>query len=187
MRRAKELAEQGVQFTCEDLALTILIEFASSHGLPLTITNESGSYNAASDDSDNRKQFLDVVLKSTGASDLQNPRNTTETSLENLAPGDLILHVTSEGVATHTQVVTTVEQGLIVILQGNFNWLTMLTDTGSADPNSPLYVGTGLKTAVFYFDSRKDEFIFVGPYRKWRDARSKFNLEYKSWNFLEWK
>ena len=46
---ARGYRERGEQYTCEDFALSVLIDFASQNGLPVTITNGTGIYDARSD------------------------------------------------------------------------------------------------------------------------------------------
>ncbi len=95
-----------VKFTCEDFALSLLIDFTSTNGLPVTITNASGTYDARSDNYTDIATFKNDVLTTTGARDLQNNNNTVPSDISRVRGGDIIVNRNNNDVGTHIQVVT---------------------------------------------------------------------------------
>jgi hypothetical protein len=180
-KRAEEYAKSGTACTCEDLALNILIDFASANGLPLVIANQSGAYSAAADAFTDVQGFRNSVLETTGARDLQNPLNTTAVALSGIATGDLLLGRRETGVAFHTQVVTSIEPNAIGIHQGNFG--TSLFNRTS-DPSSWFYKGAPVQRGTINLESgvftnrtlgrTVDNFITV------------YNIEPRRWRFGIW-
>ena len=45
-KKIEEYRSKNMRFTCEDLGLSVLIDFASENNLPVTITNGSGKYSS---------------------------------------------------------------------------------------------------------------------------------------------
>jgi hypothetical protein len=70
------IMEQGpkrignTRFTCEDLAIRLVTEFAAAEGLPLAFANDAHPAGLSPTGFADKDKFLDVVLTSTGASDL---------------------------------------------------------------------------------------------------------------------
>lgn len=180
-KRAEEYAKNKTACTCEDLALNILIDFASANGLPLIIVNQSGSYNAAADAFTDVQGFRNTVLETTGARDLQNPLNTSAVALSGIATGDLLLGRGQNGVAFHTQVVTSIEPDAIGIHQGNFG-PSLFNRT--SDPSSWFYKGAQVQRGTIDLESgvftnrtlsrTVDNFIKV------------YNIEPRRWRFGRW-
>src|SRR5690606_37507778 len=133
------------EFTCEDLALSVMMDFAESIGLPVTITNGSGTYDARSDDYTDGATFKNDVLTTTAAPDLQNDQNTTTITTNQATSGDIILNRNGEGRAHHTQVVysPTNDIGVMGIKQGNSGAMNVVPGAsrvfGAGNPNSAFY------------------------------------------------
>ena len=105
------------RYTCEDLAINLLIDFAAKNKLPVSFFNLSGVYDAGSEEFNNIDEYRNAVLVSTGAPDLL--QNTIEIPKEKLQEGDVILHYSeSKGRVNHTQVVTGVDDEIVEIKQG---------------------------------------------------------------------
>lgn len=187
-QRAEEYRNNGTTSTCEDFALNVLIDYASENGLPVTIENGSGTYDSNSESFDNVSEFKDGVLVTTGASDLQNNSNTTqitegENSTNNAVAGDIILNRNDENVATHVQVVSSVEGDNVNIQQGNSGVLNRVPGASrilnASNPNSTFYTGTKAQSGTYNRNS--------GSYSRngntTPNAAKNFNLERRKWNF----
>ena len=143
----KNYEEQDKRFTCEDLAISSIIDFASENKLPVTFINESGTYDASSKNYDNVDDYKHDVLKTTAAVDLLN--NTTEVKKSELLAGDIILHKNEKGRIHHTQVVTFSNNNITLIKQGNFDWGPI---RNSSDPDSwggRRYIGAKIQTGMY--------------------------------------
>ncbi|HLG39062.1 MAG TPA: RHS repeat-associated core domain-containing protein [Chitinophagaceae bacterium] len=116
-----KLKKRKVRCTCEDLALTVLINFASANGLPVGISNGTGYYYNEDEQFTDVQSFKDKVWSTTGADDVYSDLNTTATTLEKAERGTLILHANESNVAHHTQVITSNTENAIIIYQGNLN------------------------------------------------------------------
>ncbi|HZX00752.1 MAG TPA: hypothetical protein VFF45_00765 [Bacilli bacterium] len=142
--RAQWELDRRARFTCEDLALHVIIRFADHYRLPVTIRNEWEPRGYDPRDFDGTAdEFRAQVLSTTGARDFVRFTNTqgfrgTRGSMENLGrarPGDLIHLVYPD--YDHIQLVTEATPQRITIVQGNID------DWGrtSADPSSEHYIG----------------------------------------------
>jgi hypothetical protein len=180
-KRAEEYAKNKTACTCEDLALNILIDFASANGLPLVIVNQSGSYSAAAEAFTDVQGFRNTVLETTGARDLQNPLNTTAVAFSDIASGDLLLGRRESGVAFHTQVVTSVQSGAIGIHQGNFNdrWYTF-----SSDPSSSFYLGAPVQRGTINLESGVFTNTTMGT--SIPNFRAVYRIQPRRWSFGRW-
>lgn len=175
-----ELVSNGKKFTCEDLALSIIIDYASDNNLPLEITNGTGTYSPSSDQFDNVEDFKNAVLNTTAASDLADHNNT----IPILSPksGDLLLFDLSEsGRINHTQVVYTNNRYKIEIRQGNFREHGYRL-THSSNPKSWRYIGSKVQSGVHFKTS--------GKYSNRTTGSTTSNLyktaSIRQWNFLQW-
>jgi hypothetical protein len=180
-KRAEEYAKNKTACTCEDLALNILIDFASANGLPLVVVNQSGSYSAAADAFTDVQGFRNTVLETTGARDLQNPLNTTAVALSDVATGDLLLGRNQAGIAFHTQMVTSVQTGAIGIHQGNFgtNWYNR-----TSDPSSWFYIGAPVQRGTINLETGVFTNQTLGRTRN--DFMSVYNIQSRRWRFGRW-
>ncbi|MEJ1237449.1 DUF6443 domain-containing protein [Chryseolinea sp. T2] len=146
-QRAREIQDSGVECTCEDFAVNVLIDFASENNLPVTFENGTGTYDASNVAYTDIEAFKSDVLKTTGAADLA--KTTTEVSKTDVAPGDLFLHKNDKGRINHTQVVTGTTNDVITIKQGNFKEAPELLWNRSSDPKSKFYIGTEIQNGTY--------------------------------------
>jgi RHS repeat-associated protein len=185
-----EVLEQNSSnaYTCEDFALTILIDFASRNGLPINIQNGTDTYKSTDSRFSSVDDFKDAVLKTTGANDLSYPSNTTligningKTTLSNLnlKTGDLFLHrakLTSDELYKHTQVVTELSANRIAIHQGNQGF-------GVSNPSSFFYCGVAVQYGTYSLSSGNYyRHINVTPGLLYSGAIDVYRWNFKSWN-----
>ncbi len=182
----------GKKFTCEDLALSTLIDFASTNGLPVTIRNGKGIYDARSDNYTDIATFKNDVLTTTGARDLQNNNNTVSSDISRVRGGDIIVNRNNNNVGTHIQVVkasfyidnTDFVNG-VSIAQGNSGILNEVPGSssilGAGDPNSSFYTGKPIErgwvdvNANVYFNNTKGTTT-----SNYSNAK---NINVRRWNF----
>ncbi|MDP3443249.1 MAG: RHS repeat-associated core domain-containing protein, partial [Ignavibacteria bacterium] len=151
----QQYQKDGKEFTCEDLALSVMMDFAESNGLPVTITNGSGTFDARSDDYTDGATFKNDVLTTTAAPDLQNNQNTTTINVNQATSGDIILNRNEEGRAHHTQVVysPTNDIGVMGIKQGNSGAMNIVPGAsrvfGAGNPNSSFYTGKPIESSIY--------------------------------------
>lgn len=176
-----EYEKNKKRFTCEDLALSILIDFASENSLPLNIKNNSGTYNSSDNKYSDPEKYKKDVLSSTAANDLM--QNTVAVDKTNISSGDLILmdtgtpNGTKDNEMSHTQVVTKNENGVLTIKQGNFS-------NGSSKYGSLFYGGTMISERTL--DTNRDVFKGAGN-NEVPNASNAFGINYRRWNFGAWK
>jgi hypothetical protein len=168
-------------FTCEDLALNLLIDYASQNGLPVSIENGKGVFSSNSNKYKNVEQFRNAVLSSTGANDLLNFSNTVISN--NLSSGDLLLLDTGlpggthDDKVSHVQVVTDfiAPSGVISIAQGSTR------KRGSANPSSSKYIGVPITRGNYHLLNDTYSRINGAPVQ---NAINSFGiLRYARWNF----
>ena len=120
-RQAEMYKAAGKKFTCEDLVLQVLIDFASQNELPLKLTTIGGTVFDASDSKWNGDimSFRDAVLSNFATKDLQVKDNTIGLSLDYLQSGDLMIQVNENGRGHHTQLIMGKNENYIFIIQGD--------------------------------------------------------------------
>jgi RHS repeat-associated protein len=189
-KRAKEYAENGTHRTCEDFALGVVIDYASSNGLPLEITNGKGTFSAASDDFTDVAGFTDKVLSTTGASDLQNPANTVGVDMNQVGAGDLLLTRSNDVTANHVQLVTSVSNNSMTIYQGNANLFNGIPGAsrflGASNPNSLFYAGVSVTRGAIYFNNGNSVYVNRSTGSIINNYMSTKNIETRRWNFGGW-
>ncbi|WP_133295668.1 hypothetical protein [Burkholderia reimsis] len=189
------------QYTCEDFALEILIEFASRNKLPLKIKTESRTFKNVEEvfDVDGANPptpagfALDVAFRA-GAPDVV--ANSQPVSLSDLKPGDMF----AEFNRGHIQVVTSVSPNRIEIMQGNFpgpltvvrkqhSWTDfgfLFRDKSTDARESPNYLGVPVQNAVYEF--RNGSWFYQRMYgddRRWDPKPWGDQSIHIRWNFLE--
>ncbi len=176
-----EYAASGTRFTCEDLALSLIIDYASENELPLEITNGTGTYSALSDDFDNVQDFKEAILNTTAASDLANDENTVE--INSPRSGDILLFdLSGAGRINHTQVVQTNNRFKVEIRQGNFREFGGRL-THSSNPNSWRYIGSKVQSGSHF--KRSGEYL-----NKTTGSTSAGLYDQaliRRWNFARWR
>jgi hypothetical protein len=96
-------------FTCDDLALETIIDFASSNNLPFEWVTQSGTFNASDSKYSNVSDFMLDVKKHSGAPDFANNANTTQIDLSKIQPGNLnVLMANGKSDPNHIQVISSV-------------------------------------------------------------------------------
>jgi len=181
----KKLNSSDNTFTCDDLALNCIIDFASKNNLPFQWATESGVFDASDSKYSNTSEFMLDVMKHSGAPDFAKNANTTPTSLTGLGAGSLnVLKEQGKSVPNHIQVISAAfgSQGYIAA-QGNFNklgrWL------GSNDPTSFRYLGVNIQVGVYdavsntWINASKNQptYNFIGGH---------YTNQYRDFNFLNW-
>ena len=178
--KIEEYSESGEKFTCEDLALSLLIDFASEHNLPVTIINESGTFSSDGKEFSSVDQFKNKVLSSTAASDIE--LNTIMIDLTEATSGDLICmdtgvpNGTKDDKYSHIQVITGKLGNFFSISQGNISG-------GSSKYNSSLYGGELIQSRIY--DWNKDIFKNKIQNTSVPDASNSFGMSFRRWNFYE--
>ena len=180
----KNYSKGNRHFTCEDLALSVLIDFAMFHGLPISIKNGSGIYDSRSDKYSSYIKFKKDILKTTGARDLQNNHNTQSISENNAQVGDIILNRNRDNTPTHVQLVYYINEDIWGIAQGNSNFLNKVPGASrlfnASDPSSSFYIGTNIQFAEYH--TSKDEYKRKNEEPIKRFSKKK-NISIRRWNF----
>lgn len=148
------------QFTCEDFALRLLVQFASPRGLPLNLATGVRSYRNVEIYGEAEHQrydstmygFADMVSLTFGAPDTQRTdSNTVQLQTpESLLPGDMLVQANDRaGTGHHVQLVMSASSSSISIMQGNssgvivrpFTTIMRIFGRNRADPQSASYAG----------------------------------------------
>lgn len=177
--KIEEYKNLKLKFTCEDLSLSLLIDFANENKLPLVIKNGSGSYDISKyKDIDKYKR---KVLSTTAANDLM--ANTKQIDSTSVTKGDLILMDNGnygkqkDGIMSHTQVVVGKDNGILEIRQGNF------TEGMNSRYGSSNYGGCEIQNRKL--DIIND--IFYGSDNNiYKEATNGYGIEYRRWNYDAW-
>ncbi|MCA8960539.1 MAG: hypothetical protein KDC38_08500 [Planctomycetes bacterium] len=188
-RRVARFQRLDQRFTCEDLALELMIEFAAEHELPLLIANGQYSRGIGPGSFEDLAELKRVALRTSAAIDILNPINTVEVegtvegdprSLRRALPGDLIFLDYSER-WNHIQVVTFVDGDGVEIAQGNLEspcgaLRLLFSDIG--DPQDSCYAGYPIHDYAYDYQgiySRDGHAVFAN-----KSARV------RRWNFDGW-
>ncbi|MEA4937832.1 MAG: hypothetical protein VB102_14530, partial [Paludibacter sp.] len=187
INQTQKYINSGQQFTCEDFALSLLIDYASAKGLPVTIQNGSGTYDARSDNYTDMATFKNDVLTTTGARDLQNSNNTIEANIWGSKSGDIIINRNDENIGHHIQIIEIPEiEGVVGISQGNSGVLNVIPGAsriGAGNPNSIFYTGKPIERGSYdiyagvYFNQTTNKII--------NNYQTVKNIDVRRWNFLK--
>ncbi|WP_322041355.1 hypothetical protein [Burkholderia diffusa] len=156
------------QFTCEDFALRLLIQFAALQGLPLKLTTGVRSYRNVEiyGESEHHRYdstmygFADMVSLTFGAPDTQRTDSNTSRlhTPGSLLPGDMLVQANDRaGIGHHVQLVTSASPSSISIMQGNssgvivrpFTTIMRIFGRNRADPQSANYAGMGVENGHY--------------------------------------
>lgn len=149
------------KFTCEDFAVRVLCEYASSKELPVKLTTGVRTYRNmemySSGEHDryasNMYGFSEMIMLSFGAPDMQRTGvNTVAVARpEALLSGDVLAKAydRKNAIAHHIQIVIRTEHNTIHIMQGNtsgvivrpFTTIMRLAGANAADPQNKNYAG----------------------------------------------
>lgn len=176
------------KFTCEDLALSLLIDYASTNSLPVTIKNGTGTYNSRTYTGD-VESFKNRVLETSGAHDLLEA--TKEIPSNQMKEGDLILMYDGNGnydsvndkSISHIQVGVTdivdTNSKEIIIKQGNVDPSKDKRQyRDRADPSDEQYLGVEIQDRKYNLDTN----IFYGN-SEVDDAIDEFGMLFRRWQF----
>jgi hypothetical protein len=161
--------------TCEDMALRLVIDFAAQEQLPVMFSNGAHSGGLTPETFASKTDFEDVVLTSTGASDLFNKKmvkmvaGATPGKAASLAlstKGDLIILYNGH----HVQVVTSSTPTKVTIAQGNFRpeaercgavsrWWN---DNNQNRPTDSCYIGAIVREQEYQFNSKMSDWEYLG-------------------------
>ena len=146
--QAEKYKAEGRKFTCEDLALQVLIDFASQNNLPVILATESGVFNASDGKWNGDIEGFTCALQAAfGSNDLLSSSNTVFTSMNNVSAGDLLIQVNELGIGHHTQIVESKTNNSINVIQGNTR---ILFNGFSSNPSSILgYTGYNITRGCF--------------------------------------
>src|SRR5690606_33718271 len=157
------------KFTCEDFALRVLCEFASSHQLPVKLKTGVRTYrNMEIYQPDEHDRYLshmygfaEMVMLTYGAPDMQRVGENVMAlqSPAELLPGDILAqaHDRPGNVAHHIQLAMQVSADQIEIKQGNtsgisvrpFTTVQRLLGSNMADPQNDGYAGMPIESGVY--------------------------------------
>lgn len=189
------------QFSCDDFAFEILIEFASKNKLPLKIKTESRTFKNVEEVFDVEGGnpptptgfALDVAFRA-GAKDVV--RNSLPVALSDLKPGDIFAEFNQQ----HIQVVISVSPTRIEIMQGNFpgvlttvrkqqSWLDfgfIFRNKSLNARESPNYLGVPVQNAVY--ELRNGAWLYQRMYgddRAWDSKPWNDMNRHMRWDFFE--
>jgi hypothetical protein len=185
---ARRLHSTRARFTCEDLALEVLIRFASYYRLPIRIVTGVGAFDPRDASWVNRTDFRNEVLRRTGARDFLHSDNTVSVSgdrgsltlLSQAEVGDIIHLQYSD--AGHIQLVVARQSDQLRIIQGNFdNW-----NRTSADPTSSYYIGAILAESTYNLADGTYHRLQGGSRSDDRQPFASHQGQIRRWNFLAW-
>ncbi|MCE6988586.1 DUF6443 domain-containing protein [Dyadobacter sp. CY323] len=171
--------------TCDDLGLSVAMDFAKDNQLPFQWETESKSFDAASDEYSDYSTFSHDVKATSGAPDFQNSENTVSLNPKDANTGSILLNVKqSTGRAHHVQMIMgrSNDGNSLLIKQGNFNSLGRVL--GSDDPSSMRYLGVGIQTGTY--NQKKDIWRNITNGTTRNNFSSGERLIYKAFNFQNW-
>jgi hypothetical protein len=177
--RIEEYKAKGEKFTCEDMVLSTLIDFAAENGLPVSIANGSGLYNSRDDKWKNIKTFKEAVLSTTGANNLLSATRAIDKSQISL--GDIILmddpmgYGNRDSVMGHAQIVVSKVGDFFGVRQGNTE-----TGLGAGRYGSRLYGGQTIEGRTY---NAKTDTFYDGSRNPHINATEAYGMNFRRWNF----
>jgi LysM domain len=183
-KEGPNLYKQALQCTCEDLAIRIVTDFASTNGLPVFFVNGKHDFpdGITPEEYSTVDDFRNEVQTSSAAIDVgrivnrvQGAADFESTSLRVAKPGDLILLYDP---ISHVQVVTFVNSTEVKIVQGGLQssrWLE------SPNPDSDNYIGDKLRQNSYRYDLKTMKWVY--------DTGAGFKELYgrlRIWDFAAW-
>ncbi len=184
-------------FTCEDLCLSTVMEFARDNNLPFKFTTGDQNFDASSVEYNNYESFSNDVLKKSAAADIDNDANSSLKTLGAAESGDLLMSTRkgSES-AHHVGLITGLENSKLKGFQGNFSRdygkkakiANKLGFTDVANPQHGSYIGApiqpfiwNLKTNVYHSKGRNS--LWGSPSLNFSKSEKRTIREF---NFLNW-
>ena len=182
-KKIEEYRTKNIKFTCEDLGLSVLIDFASENNLPVTITNGSGKYSSSDPNFKSPEEFKVKVLSTTGAKDML--ANTVGIFPSQSKPGDLICMDTGEydgekdGFPSHIQMIANKSGTILGIRQGGkINSLFY-----SATYGSPSYAGLEINGRAYDYNHDIYYGYKNGVRYEFVNAFTEYGMSFRSWDF----
>ena len=199
-KQVEQYKRQGDYFWCEDLALSLIIDFAAANGLPFTFTNGVRDFNASTSKL-SFNDFKNEVLKTSAAPDIAantvSLRDTREQdSGSTLNKADLLIWKTGS-VPSHVQIVVDFfyredpYSYNALIAQGNGNRLPK--HLKNSNPNSVFYGGslvqygkldleTGRYVTLNDDGTENDGHLYSNIFRQYNFFGG-YSTEIKQWDF----
>jgi RHS repeat-associated protein len=141
------------KFTCDNLGLSVIMDFSKDNQLPFQWETESKSFDAASSEYSDYNTFSHDVKATSGAPDFQNKENTVGVNASDADRGSILLNAkASNGRAHHVQMIMgkSNDGSTLLIKQGNFtSFLPAQRIWGTGDPSSMRYLGTSIQTGTY--------------------------------------
>ncbi|WP_192579183.1 RHS repeat domain-containing protein [Dyadobacter aurulentus] len=174
--------------TCDDLGLSVAMDFAKDNQLPFQWETESKSFDAASAEYSDFSTFSHDVKATSGAPDFQNGKNTVSVNPKDANTGSMLLNVKqSTGRAHHVQMIMgrSNDGNSLLIKQGNFtDILPAQRVWGSGDPSSMRYLGTSIQTGTY--NRQTDTWRNISRGSTTFNFSKQERLIYKAFNFANW-
>jgi RHS repeat-associated protein len=162
---------KGDKYSCEDFALSCIMNFAKERQLPFKWETGSKNFDASNSQYSDADSFTKAVMDATGAIDFQRNANTSLTDKNNAKVGDII---TLYNPASHVQVITATygtPNVAIDIKQGNLSGHLLRI------PQS-IQSGTHLL--------KRDEYYNVSDNQPYYNVSSGLKPQLRTYNFTKW-
>lgn len=193
------------KWTCEDLALYLIINFSNTNKLPFKWETGSMSFNVAkSFDQFGYRSFMYEAMRRTGASDFDRADNTISVPESMLSPGDMILldQGDHDGITDHVQVITKVVTQTVVNPATNTGYFKVTKiygvqgennrsiqtqedrDKYDADPTSENYIGDSLE--YFRWNLEDDTYLNITRNETLAQAKDTLRPKYVRFNYYSW-
>ena len=174
--------------TCDDLGLSVIMDFAKDNQLPFQWETESRNFDAASNEYSDFSTFSHGVKATSGAPDFQNGDNTVSLNPKNANTGSILLNVKeSTGRAHHVQMIMgrSNDGNTLLIKQGNFtSFLPAQRIWGTGDPSSMRYLGTLIQTGTY--NMKTDTWRNISRATTSNNFSQQERLIYRAFNFNNW-
>ncbi len=197
--KIEELKKDGLKFTCDDLALFLIMEFSWENNLPFKWSTEAEEFDASNGNYSTPYDFILEVQSKSGAADFANDNNTSFTHLNSSDRPGVINVLTSKGKTrpNHIQVITSLAfselpsmlnnfNGKLLSFnasQGNFNGLGRLF--GSDNPSSSRYLGVNIENGIYNFKNNTWTNHTIGTTTSSFYGQN-YSNQYRRFNFIKW-
>nr|WP_295930778.1 DUF6443 domain-containing protein [uncultured Dyadobacter sp.] len=176
------------KYTCDDLALSLIMDFSRDNALPFQWKTEAKNFDAASTEYNDYESFSHDVKATSGAPDFQNNANTTASTSQDANSGTILLNERSGSTrAHHVQMIMGKSDNgnSFLIKQGNFTgFLPAQRIWGSGDPTSMRYLGTSIQTGTY--DSQADTWRNTSRATTTTNFSKEERLIFRCFNFANW-
>jgi hypothetical protein len=197
--KLKELNNSDENFTCDDLALQLIISFAAQNNLPFSWTTESGTYDASDPQYSSQNDFLQDVKTHSGAPDFANNANTTQIPLSAVNVGSLnVLTGNGNSSPNHIQIISSVFSDGKSVIDNSYQGVTGFIAAqgnlrggifgyrlfGSGNPKAWNYLGTHLQTGIYDVSSN----TWISPQKGITSnfLGGHYSNQYRNFNYMNW-